>query len=182
MLTNSELMILQVISANNDISGYEINKYVKYAEYNIWADIGKTSIYASLKKLEKKQYIIAELDLNKKGKGPLPYKYNISKSGLKILYDEMIEILSSAGIRDRSFDLTLSALQLLPSGDVIKALENRISFLRLEFNRIKEEYNDRKDCVDLGPDLLYQHILSLNKTEITFTEKIMQQIKDQELE
>jgi len=177
MLTNSELMILQIISTNKDISGYEINKYVTYAEYNVWAEIGKTSIYSSLKKLEKKQFITAEIDLKKKGKGPLPYKYNISEEGVTMLHEEMIGILSTAGIRNRSFDLTLSALQLLQTSDVIKALESRMVFLQSEISRINEEYNERKSCIDLGPDLLYQHIFCLIETEITFTEKIILNLK-----
>jgi DNA-binding PadR family transcriptional regulator len=166
-------MLLQLISMYNDISGYEINKYVKQAEYHKWAKIGQTSLYTGLKSLEKNQLITSEIASSKQGKGPLPYQYKITSSGAKILHDEMIDVLATSREGSVKFDLALSAIQLLDTAESVKALEKRVVFLQSELNRISGEFIKRANCLELGPNFLYQHIMHSIKSEIAFTKKLI---------
>jgi len=158
-LKNSELMLLQLITIYKNISGYEINKYVINAEYHKWANIGQTSIYTGLRALQKKKYIISELALEKQGKGPLPYKFKITSTGKTALHKEMLDILSRSRENNVKFRLVLSAIQLIEPAEAVEALKHRITFLKSEYNRISDEFIDRAECLEQGPNFLYQHIL-----------------------
>ena len=71
-LTNVEMVLLQIIAEKEGISGYGINQIVKERGYREWADIGMTSIYVGLKKLEDKKLVKFKIHTGKIGKGPVP--------------------------------------------------------------------------------------------------------------
>ncbi len=94
-LTNVEMALLEIIKEKNETSGYEIGQVLEERGYREWANIGKTSIYAGIKKLEKKGLISIKAMKKKEGKGPLPKKINLTKSGEKILNEEIKKALLS---------------------------------------------------------------------------------------
>ena len=171
-LTNAELMLLQIIKEHNEITGYEINKYVISVGYIEWADIGKTSIYTGLKKLEKKSLVTSFIAVDKMGKGPIPRKYSITTEGEKILKEEMIRAISTSREREKRFDLALSAIQILSKQEMINALDQRIIYLSSEKERINEDYIEQKECLPLGGNILYERILKSIDNEIESTQNI----------
>ncbi len=173
LLSNVEIMLLQIIYQYEKITGYDINKYVISLKYRDWADIGKTSIYTGLKKLEKKELVISFIDLEKKGKGPLPRRYSITHTGSEILKQEMNDILMRSREREKRFDLVISGIQILDTSEIVLAFEKRIEYLQLEFKRISQESVEQNNCIPLGGKILYMHILGSINSEIKYSKSII---------
>ncbi|OQY27376.1 MAG: hypothetical protein B6244_10990 [Candidatus Cloacimonetes bacterium 4572_55] len=178
LLTNVEFILLQIITEIENISGYNIAHIVNIRGYREWADLSKTSIYNGLRKLEKKRLVSAYLDTEKRGKGPVPRKYSVTKEGKTLVLKKMVEYLSTTRERNKRFDLALSSVQLLEKSIVLQALSKRESFLIAEEKKVRADYNRCRPCLSLGAESLYRHILSSITNEILFTKELIDFIKE----
>ena len=170
VLTDTQLMLLQIIHENTEITGYDINKLVIDLKYRDWADIRKTAIYTGLKALKTRGFVKTFIDINKTGKGPIPRKYSITDIGKTELKKEMIKTIEVSREREKRFDLVISSIQILSYQEILDAFDQRIIFLKSEFNRVAKDSIEHKDCIPLGGQLLYSHIISSLENEILFSE------------
>jgi DNA-binding PadR family transcriptional regulator len=109
-VTNVEMVLLQIIAEKEGISGYGINQIVKERGYREWADIGMTSIYVGLKKLEDKKLVKSKINTSKTGKGPMPKIFYLTEKGKEVLSAEVLLILSGSRERERIFDLGVAGI------------------------------------------------------------------------
>ncbi len=173
IFSNAELMLMQLISESPNRTGYEINNWVKKLGYNRWAGVGKTSVYNGLNKLIKKEFVIAQININKIGKGPLPTCYNITESGRDAIKQDMLETIKTARERDQRFDLTVSAIHLLQNVEIFEAFSLRKTFLREEYNRLSADYEKQKNCIPDGGKLLYERMLMSLENDLKFADLIL---------
>ena len=174
ILTNAELMLMQVIEQSPNKTGYEINKIVQMLGYHRWAGVGKTSVYNGLNKLITKEFVTARINAEKKGKGPLPTCYNATTKGSEILKLDMLETIKTSRERDQRFDLTISAIHLLSKTEITTAFSTRNEFLNQEYERLTKEYEVQKDCIPDGGKLLYKRMILSLENELKFSELILQ--------
>ncbi|MCK5051352.1 MAG: helix-turn-helix transcriptional regulator [Candidatus Cloacimonetes bacterium] len=175
IFSNAELMLMQLIFEGPNKTGYEINNWVKKLGYNKWAGVGKTSVYNGLNKLIANNYLKAHLNSNKTGKGPLPTCYNITEKGSEAMKQDMLETIGTARERDQRFDLTISAIHLLPKIEITEAFSIRRKFLNKEYDRLSADYEGQKDCISEGGKLLYERMLMSLENELKFAEYILKQ-------
>ncbi|MEI7850022.1 MAG: PadR family transcriptional regulator, partial [Chloroflexota bacterium] len=90
-LSNVEFALLQLISEQAELSGYMISRLIEERGFREWADIGETSIYIGLEKLNKKEFVEFYIDIDKQGKGPLPKKFTLTDKGKEILKEEILD-------------------------------------------------------------------------------------------
>ena len=173
ILTNAQLMLLQVIHEHLVITGYDINKHVLNLKYKDWADIGKTSIYTGLKVLQEKKYVSSYIDMDKTGKGPLPRKYSLTEAGKEMLKSEMINTIETSREREKRLDLVISAIQILSFQDILAAFDQRMVYLNSEFIRISNDFEEQKNCLPIGGEFLYSRILSSLRNEIDFAKTVL---------
>lgn len=182
-LSNAELMLLQIIEENGTISGYELNKLVEKRSIRDWAEIGTTSIYVSLKKLEKKEFVTFFVDKTKTGKGPPPKKYSVATLGKKTLTNEILRSLSTTPERDKRFDLAFNGISFLPRVVVILALEKRIEFLAEVFESVEYSYEDHGgEDLPLHEKAVFEHRIFAIGNEIEFMQRLLIQLKDKSIE
>jgi len=172
--SNTELMLMQLISENPNKTGYEINNWVRKLGYYKWAGVGKTSVYNGLNKLISKEYLNSHINANKTGKGPLPTCYNITERGSEILKQDMLETIQTARERDQRFDLIVSAIHLLQNTEIFEAFTNRKNFLNEEYERLSTDYQEQKDCISDGGKLLYERMLMSLEADLKFTDLILE--------
>jgi len=91
-MTNTELAILSLI-AEKDRHGYEIESLIEERGMREWTEIGFSSIYYILKKLEKKKWIKGKV-VRQAGPGRSRVVYHISAAGRKALRASTLEALS----------------------------------------------------------------------------------------
>ncbi len=182
-LSNVELMVLEIILEMDSISGYDLNKLIEERKIREWADIGTTSIYLGLKKLEKKKYVSWILDKNKKGKGPLPRKFSVTNHGKKSLTNEILYSLSQAGERDKRFDIAFYGISFLPRVVVILAIEKRIEKLVLEFENIESISNlEVNEELPLHKKSIIDHRMILIGNEIEFMDRLLNQLRNRAID
>ncbi|CUH97226.1 hypothetical protein P22_3353 [Propionispora sp. 2/2-37] len=177
-LTNTEFIILQIIYERQEVSGYDIDQWIKERGYREWADIGTTSIYTGLTKLGKKRLISSYLDTAKYGsKGPLPRKFSITAAGKKLLQEEILAALSSSRERDYRFDLAFAAIPLVATEEVVAALEQRKIFLAETAKRVNTTFKEQGgQALPLNLQAMFRHPLLHIQSEIAFVDTLLQEL------
>ncbi|KKR18313.1 MAG: hypothetical protein UU65_C0002G0252 [candidate division CPR2 bacterium GW2011_GWC1_41_48] len=178
LLSNSEFAILQLIAQSNGVSGYDINKTVDKRGYREWANIGTTSIYVGLEKLEKKKFVKSKLDSKKTGRGPLPKKFSLTPRGRETLKKEIIEGLSLSREKSPQFDLALASLPLVTKKEAVACLKKRKNFLSSEADRIQDKFEQQGGKnLPIFVSSLFSHPLAIIKAEIKFVEQLIEDLE-----
>ena len=93
MKTNAEITILSLI-AESSRHGYEIEQVIEQRGMRDWTEVGFSSIYYLLKKLERDRLIEGRLE-KPPGRGPARKVYHITQEGRKAWYAASIQALAS---------------------------------------------------------------------------------------
>lgn len=173
-LSNVEFMLLQIIAECKAASGYDINKLIDQRGYREWANIGTTSVYAGLKKLNNKGWIKSEDSGEKSGKGPMPIRFVITDEGMTTLRNEIVVSLSASRERDNRFDLGLAALPFIDRDEAIDALRKRLDFLGEASKKIRQKYESQGHIrLPLHVRSLFQHPINLIESEQAFVAELI---------
>ncbi len=172
-LSNTEYTILSLIREVEKASGYRLNTVIENRGYREWADIGMTSIYAALKKLEQKGLVQGKLTTDKATRGPAAKEYNLTAEGTRLLKEETVKGLSQTRERDRRFDLALSTMDLLSSLEALACIKERIAFLIKEQKRLAAIYDNQRYGISFMGALLFKHTLHILQGEIAFLKKLL---------
>jgi len=179
-LSNIEYMLLQMIAECKQASGYEINKLIDQRGYREWANIGTTSIYTGLKKLNDKGWIKSENSGEKSGKGPMPTRFAITEVGMISLRNEIITSLSSSRERDSRFDLGLAALPFIEKGEAIEALRERLNYLGEAFENIRRKYESQGGVqLQLYKRALFLHPMNLIESEQAYVANLINELLEE---
>lgn len=177
-LSNIEFMLMQIIWELETASGYRINQIIIERQYKNWADIGTTSIYVGLDKLNRRGLVCFEFMDKKSGRGPVPKLFMLTPEGKEILKEEVIKSLNFSRERDRRFELALAASPIIKTGEFRKVLFLRIDFLRKSHKTLKQKFKeDGGNKLPLHVKVLFEHSLFLISNEIDFTGRIIGQIE-----
>lgn len=178
ILNNNEYMILSLIWESEKASGYQLNAKIINRGYREWADIGVTSIYKTLKKLEQMGLILGHINLNKTTQGPAAKEYAMSEKGRLLLIEETEKGLSETRERDRRFDLALSVINILPLNNALTFIKKRRVFLEKEEKRLSGIYIAQKQLLTFKGALLFTHTLNFLQSEIRFLDELINQWGD----
>ena len=89
MLSKSATMLLGLIT-HQPLNAYEIVKTLDYMNIKYWFNIGTSTVYATIKTLEKKQYLVGEIQKD----GNMPDKLFIqSRNKEKQYFWRLCELL-----------------------------------------------------------------------------------------
>jgi DNA-binding PadR family transcriptional regulator len=178
-LSNVEIALLQIITENKEISGYEINQLLIERGYRQWAGIGTTSIYVGLKKLEKKGLLNSFVDTKKQGKGPLPKKFKVNSKGTVRFKDEIKNILIYSREKER-FDLGIGSFPVLENSEVIECLIKRKKFLEDTLRIVFDKYNSQGgNKLPLQARALFQHSFVTIKEDIKFIDFLTNELNNE---
>jgi DNA-binding PadR family transcriptional regulator len=134
MMTNAELAILALV-AEESRYGYEIEQIIEERGMRDWTEIGFSSIYYILKKLEKESFIVSRL-VHSKGQGPARKVFSITSEGQKAHTDGALDALSSPRHASTPFLLGLSCYPNIPSEQVGLAVKKYIAALDSRLDQI----------------------------------------------
>jgi DNA-binding PadR family transcriptional regulator len=159
--------------------GYQLEKTIEGWGMRNWTQIGFSSIYYVLKKLEKKEMV--ESKLEKVNGKPSRNVFTITELGKRVMQEKLTELLSWNKKIINPFDLGLAYLNYLEPHETIKCLENylesaqgRIKFLESSV-KMQEELEAPYYVV-----ALFSRPLATLKTEIEWVEKFIEKIKKEE--
>jgi len=159
--------------------GYQIEKTIESWGMRNWTQIGFSSIYYVLKKLEKKELVTSKLE-KVEGK-PSRKVFTITELGKSTMKEKLTELLSWNKKLISPFDLGLAYLNYLEPQEVIDCLENyvkstegRIKFLESSV-KMQEELKAPYYVV-----ALFSRPLSNLKTETEWVKQFIEKIKKKE--
>ena len=178
IISDLEAAILGLVYENPQY-GYQLEKIIEGWGMRNWTQIGFSSIYYVLKKLEKKDLVTAEL---KKVEGkPSRKVFTITELGKEIMKEKLNDLLSWNKKLISPFDLGIAYLNYLEPEEVIECLENyiksaegRIKFLESSV-KIQKELNAPYYVVAL----FSRPLLNL-KNELEWVEEFIEEIKSNE--
>jgi DNA-binding PadR family transcriptional regulator len=118
-MTNAELSILSLV-AERPRHGYEIEQVIEERGMRDWTEIGFSSIYYLLKKLEKEGLVTAHLE--EAARGPARRVYSTTEAGREALVDGLLDVLSVPRRRRSPLQLGLANLPAIQPAEAVDAL------------------------------------------------------------
>jgi len=174
-ISNIETAVLGLV-CEEPRYGYELEKVIEEREMRNWTEIGFSSIYYVLKRLEKKGLIQSKVK-GIEGK-PARKIYNITEDGIKILHETIKFHLSNSIKVTSTFDLGIAYMRFLPTNEVliclkkyIESINNRLLFLEEKLDEI------RKTNAPFHIIALFSRPIAILKAEKVWVEKLMDEIR-----
>ncbi len=159
--------------------GYQLEKTIEGWGMRNWTQIGFSSIYYVLRKLEKKELVESKLE-KVEGK-PSRKVFTITDLGRRTMREKLIDLLSWNKKLISPFDLGLAYLNYLKPQEVVECLEN---YLKSAQGRIKFLESSVKTQEELNAPYyvvaLFSRPLACLKTEMVWVEKFIEKIKKEE--
>ena len=174
-MTNAELAILTLI-AEKSRHGYEIEQIIEERGMREWTEIGFSSIYYLLKKLEEKGLIIGRME-RQAGRGPARKVYQITESGIEARRAGVLEALS---IPQRAYPLLQLGLASLPGVTRPEALASLRGYKDNLTDRL-EHVRSRRDEIRPLPyfvDAMFSHSIAMIEAERRWIEQFINQLEE----
>ena len=164
-MTNAELAILSLV-AEKPRHGYEIEQVIEGRGMRDWTEVGFSSIYYLLNKLEKSGLIESQLQ-QPEGKGPARKVYNVTQAGREVHFQGAFEALSTPQHASAPFLLGLSNFPIFPRSQALEALNTYVAQLQERLNHMLERSEEQQP---LAPFIqaMFDYSQALAEAEISW--------------
>lgn len=175
-MTDAELAILGLI-AEAPRHGYEIEQVMEQRNMRRWADIGFSSIYYLLNKLEGKGWITSQAQ-PAEGRGPARKVYTIAPAGQQAWYAATLAALGGPGKLNTTFLTGLAGLPGLRPNDVVAALRQ---YRRSVFERKQEVEQAWQNAAELPFFLegMFEYSANMLETELEWLDRYIPRFESQ---
>ena len=170
-ITYAELAILSLV-AEQAVYGYQIEKIIKERGMREWTEIGFSSIYYLLNKLEKKSWITSQMQ-NAVHQGPARRVFSITPIGMKFCQQESLAALSEPRVSPSHFQLGLVNLPLLGNSETSNALKHYEDTLIHKKKELGLKKNSYGNGIPAHMKALFDHSLQLIEAELTWVKKFI---------
>ena len=166
-LTDSELLVLGLV-AEMPRHGYELEQIIEERSMREWTQIGFSSIYYVLGKLEQRGLIKADMPVNAKAKK----SYEITEKGQETLIDQTLATLKSVHPTYPSLLLGMIHWSVLTRDQALDALRTRKNALTKELERIESIHFEQQPLPDYV-DVIFEFSIGQLKAETNWIEKTL---------
>lgn len=142
-LTDSEFLVLGLL-AEMPRYGYELEQVIALRGMREWTQIGFSSIYFVLGKLEKKGLVLAEIPATAKAKKI----YRMTSEGEKALVDQTLSALNTVRPTYSSLLMGMIHWPVLTRNQALEALQTRKEAVAEELKRLEEIHFDQQPLPD----------------------------------
>lgn len=171
MLSKPATMLLGLIY-RQPLNAYEIVKTLDYMNIKYWFNIGTSTVYATIKTLEKKQYISGKVQ--KDGNMPDKTIYSITEQGRTVFLDTLRTSFLKFDYDTNIFSITAFFLDCLPSEEQKILLEKRMSVLRKYLSGIQKQDTEAwEKQVNPYHVANLQRMMDIVLAEISGTERLL---------
>ena len=177
-MTDAELVILSLV-AEMPRHGYQIEQVIEEREMREWTELGFSSIYYLLNKLEAGGLIDSALERSS-GRGPARKVYTITEAGWKTCRQGILEALSEPPRPQSMFLLGMSNLPAVPREEALAALQHFAASLAVRREHLQERMNIGKGSLPYHVEAMFDFSLTMIQAELTWLEKFIQQMEAQD--
>ena len=160
-MTSAELAILSIL-AERPYHGYEIEEFIEQRGLRDWTEIGFSSIYYLLRKLEQDGYI--EKEFAKATRGPSRKVYNLTPAGQAAMQVAVGDFLSTPRPLYPPLHLGLANLNAISPTDALNSLTLYRDKLEERMEQLENQRNTN-GAENPNVDALYDHHLHLLRAE-----------------
>jgi DNA-binding PadR family transcriptional regulator len=175
-MTNTELAILSLV-AETPRHGYEIEQVIEERGMREWTEIGFSSIYYLLKKLEREGLV--EGQLTEAERGPARKVYRPTPTGWEALHVGVLEALSTPHRCYPPLQLGLSNLPSISPGEAISALRRYRDALTARLEQVQAKWESQRP-LPYFVDAMFDYSVTLIGTELAWIEKFIKQVEEQQ--
>jgi len=170
-MTNAELAILS-LTAEKPRHGYEIEQVIETRGMREWTEIGFSSIYYLLKKLEKAGLVESET-VPSQGRGGARRVYQITNDGRAALRDATLNALSQPKNSYPTVLLGIANLPILPATETVTALHSYRDGLEERMAHINAQLEAQRPLPN-HVELLFDYSLMIITAEKTWIDTLIQ--------
>jgi DNA-binding PadR family transcriptional regulator len=175
-MTNAELAILSLI-AEKPHHGYEIEQVIDARGMRDWTEVGFSSIYYILKKLESQGLILSRAEPSK-GRGPGRKVYHLTPSGRSAWRQAALSALANPERVYSAFQLGLANLPAMSTPDVIHALQNYSGQLRDRLDYVRARRDQSGDDLPFHVAAMFDLSLTLIEAERKWIQRFLRTLPD----
>lgn len=177
-MTNAELAVLTLV-AERPRHGYEIERVIEERGMREWTEIGFSSIYYLLKKLEREGLIEGQLEAAKRG--PARKVYRLTPAGREAARAGVIEALSVPHHCYPPLQLGLANLPSVPLAEALAALREHRDALVEQLVQLQARQESQQPLPSFV-DAMFDYSATMIEAEKGWIEKFIAQIERQENE
>ncbi len=166
-LTNNEFLVLGLV-AEMPRHGYELERVIDKREMREWTQIGFSSIYFVLGKLESQGLIKAETPKTAKAKK----RYKMTKTGHKALVSKTMSCLKVFHPNSSSLLMGMIHWPVLTKEQALEGLETRCRSVSQELERFKEMHFEQQPMPDFM-DSMFEFSIEQLKSEAKWIAKTL---------
>lgn len=178
-MTPAELAVLSLV-AEQPRHGYEIEKVIEDRGMREWTEIGFSSIYYLLKKLEKKGLVEGNVE-PAAGRGPATRVYYLTEDGGLAWREAIVDVLSTPRGSNNPFLIGLANLPGLSEAEALATLrhyQDELSKRRIQVRNKAEEQRPLPHHVET----MFDYSLAMIEAEYEWVTGLIKQMEDQHVE
>lgn len=172
-MTNAELAILSLIG-ERPRHGYEIEQVIEERGMREWTELGFSSIYYILKKLERKG--LAQGQLEEAARGPARRVYRITAQGRDALRAAVLDALSVPHRRYPPLQLGLANLSAISPGEALSALGHYRGGLAARLVHLRSRWESQRPLPD-HVEAMFEYAVTMTQAELEWVRGFMRQLR-----
>ena len=173
-MTNAELAILSLV-VEKPRHGYEIEQVIEERGMREWTEVGFSSIYYVLKKLESAGLVHGRLE-QQAGRGPARKVYAVVDAGRAAWHEATIEALSTPQRCYTPFQLGLANLPGLTMGECVTAVRQYRDRLAQQRDHVRARCQEEGETAPLHVKAMFDLSLTLIEAELGWIEVFIDEL------
>jgi DNA-binding PadR family transcriptional regulator len=178
-MTNKELAILSLI-VETPRHGYEIEQIIEERGMREWTEIGFSSIYYILRKLEQAGWVESRLETDA-GRGPARKVYHTTPEGMRAWHDATLEVLSCPAPSSMPFLLGLSNLPGIAPDETLTAVVQYRAHLAERRDHLRTRVQEQAPLPHFV-DAMFDLSLTLIEAELAWVTRFADRLERRERE
>ncbi len=175
-MTNAELAILSLV-AEGPRHGYQIEQVIEQRGMREWTEVGFSSIYYLLNKLEKDGLVEGRTE-RQAGRGPARKVYHITPAGEEGLRAGVLDALSAPRRYYSPLQLGLANLPRISHAEALSALGQYRDGLAARLEHV-EATRERQQPLPYFVDAMFSHSITMIEAELRWIKQLTAQLMDQ---
>ena len=174
-MTNAELAVLSLV-AEQPRHGYEMEQVIEERGMREWTEIGFSSIYYLLKKLEREGLVEGQLE--EAERGPARKVYRITQAGREARHAALIETLSVPWRGYPPLMLGIGNLPAIPAAEALAALRQYRDALAARLEQVQARWDSQRP-LPYFVDALFDYSVTMIRAEMGWVVQFTSQLEDQ---
>lgn len=176
-MSNAELAILSLI-VEQPRYGYEIEQVIEKRGMRDWTEVGFSSIYYLLNKLEKKNLIRGEIE-QPAGRGPARKVYQATAEGIDACQRATIEALASPQQCFPAIQLGLANMYQISRPETLDALRRHRDSLGKQITNTIDRRESQRPFPEIV-EYMFDYSLTMAEAERNWLDNLINHLEEQE--